>query len=333
MFSRSQFIAGLFALALVLGGLAYRSTEASALRDDAALEPQAPTLQLDASSNTITVCPTNPAQASQVALAARAVSPQNNPIRYKWTSTGGRIVGDGPNTTWDFTGVQPGTYRATVEVNSGRELDCTAFTSTLVVVRACPPPVCPNITIYCPENVTLGQPLTFNANVGGITGNITPVYNWTVSAGTIVSGQGTPTIQVDTTGLGGQSVRASLDVGGFNLACSASCAAMIQVPVEIKPKKFDEFPDIARDDEKARLDNYAIELQNSPDSKGYMIVYPGRRTKTGIAQARADRMMNYLTRVRGIGQNRLVTMTGPTRDNLTIELWLVPTGATPPTPR
>ncbi len=46
-------------------------------------------------------------------------------------------------------------------------------------------------------------------------------YNWSVSAGTITSGQGTSTITVDTTGLGGQSVTATVSIGGADPSCTA----------------------------------------------------------------------------------------------------------------
>ena len=80
------------------------------------------------------------------------------------------------------------------------------------------------------------------------------------------SGQGTPSITVDTTGLSGQKVRATLDVAGFGMPCPASCA--VSIPIMNKPRKFDEYYDIARNDEKARLDNYAIQLQQEPGSQG-----------------------------------------------------------------
>src|SRR5207253_10341980 len=99
--------------------------------------------------------------------------------------------------------------------------------------------------------------------------NITPSYNWTVSAGRIISGQGTPSITVDTAGMAGQTIRASLDVGGFGTPCPASCA--VSFPIQPKPRKFDEDYDLARNDEKARLDHYASQLQSEPGSQGYVI--------------------------------------------------------------
>jgi len=44
-------------------------------------------------------------------------------------------------------------------------------------------------------------------------------------------------------------------------------------------RQFDEFGDINCEDEMARLDNFAIQLQNEPAAKGVMIFYGGRRFK------------------------------------------------------
>jgi hypothetical protein len=153
-------------------------------------------------------------------------------------------------------------------------------------------------------------------------------YNWSVSAGTISGGQGTSSITVDTTGLGGQTVTATLELGGLDPACSrtASCSTTVKTPIQ-PPTKFDEYGDIRFNDEKARLDNYAIQLQNSPGAQGYIIAYGNCE---GAAQARADRAKDYLVNTRGIDAGRLVTIDGGCRSDLTVELWIVPTGATPP---
>jgi len=167
-------------------------------------------------------------------------------------------------------------------------------------------------------------------NYGG-SANITPTYNWTISAGRIISGQGTPTITVDTAGMAGQTIRADLDIGGYGMRCPASC--VVSIPVSNKPRKFDEYYDIARNDEKARLDNYVIQLQSEPGSQGYIIVYPSRRARPSEAQARATRISDYLVNSRGIDANRFNITMGAAREDWLFELWIVPAGATPPAPQ
>jgi hypothetical protein len=289
-------------------------------------------LSLTADTNTISACEGG---AQQVRLTANAVSPSGYPIKYKWTTDAGTISGEGPIVTWNVAGLTPGYHKASLDIQSiGSDGSCQAFSSVSVLVKPCVAvqPVCPAIEISCPTDVAIGQPLTFASRYsGGVPANVTPVFNWTVSAGTIISGQGTDTIKVDTAGLAGQTVRASLSMGGYNLECSAECAVSIPLPRPVN-KKFDEFPDISRNDEKARLDNFGIELQNDPTATAYVIVYPGRSSKRGDVQHHSGRIVDYLVNSRGLDQRRIVTLVGPVRDELFVELWITPQGATPPNP-
>ena len=327
-------------LMLALAAFVYTSSRAAQKGGQPSPPPQnqPPTISLEVENNTqvVTLCPDAESFANpRIHLTAHAVSPEGKPLRYRWNASGGRIDGEGSEVVWDLTGAEPGVYNAAVTVESGPVDNplCTAFTSTKIVVRTCPPPrpVCPNVSIYCPDVVQLGAPITFTASVSGGTPGVTPVYNWKISAGTILSGQGTPTITVDTAGLGGQPISATVEVAGYNLDCRASCQAVVPAPPN--PTKVDEFGEIARDDEKARLDAFAIELQNSPGAQGYIIAYGGRRSKYGDGRKRADRAKEYLVRTRGLDASRIVTVDGGTREMASTELWIVPSGAAPPRPR
>jgi hypothetical protein len=182
--------------------------------------------------------------------------------------------------------------------------------------------------VSCPSEVEAGQPITFTASVSGDTGGATTTFNWSVSAGTISSGQGTSTITVDTTGAGGQSVTATVNIGGLDPSCNAtaSCTTGVKPPPQ-PPRKFDEYGNIRFNDEKARLDNYAIQLQNEPGSTATIIVYGSCE---GEAQQRGDRAKDYLVNTRGIEAGRITVVDGGCRSDLTVQLWIVPAGSTPP---
>lgn len=288
-----------------------------------------PSLSLSAQPNVLRSC-----EDTKVQLVATARAADGGSLRYKWTTNGGRLNGDGANTTWDLSGVSQGVYQAVVEVDNGRELDCVAFSTATVVIVDCPPPpptpVCPTISVSCPDAPAENQPVTFTATIGGGPDNVAPSYNWTVSAGRIISGQGTPSITVDINGLAGQTIRANLDVGGYNIPCPASCAT--SVPIPNKPRKFDVYPDIAFNDEKARLDNFAIQLQGEPGARGYLIIHPSRNARPGVAQRRAERAADYLVNSRGLDASRIVTRVEAAADEWIFELWIVPEGAQLPIP-
>lgn len=54
-----------------------------------------------------------------VTLTTNASDPDGDPLILVYTATAGRILGEGPVVQWDLTGVEPGKYSATVEVNDG----------------------------------------------------------------------------------------------------------------------------------------------------------------------------------------------------------------------
>ena len=197
----------------------------------------------------------------------------------------------------------------------------------------CPYPV----IISSPPTVNDGDLITFTADVS-YSGTSALNYVWTVTPGDarIVSGAGTPTITVDSTGLGGQKIVATLvvDDGSGEPACRVTTSAPTTVTrKEVPPpecRKFDEFPSIAFDDTKARLDNLAIELQNAPDATAYIFVYAGRNSRTGQADALGRRAADYLVNSRGVDSRRINITNGGYRDEDYIEIWICPPGATTP---
>jgi hypothetical protein len=102
------------------------------------------------------------------------------------------------------------------------------------------------------------------------------------------------------------------------------------VPAPTASRKIDEYGNIRWRDEKARLDNYLIELRNDPTARACVICYGGRRARAGEARRKCDRVADYLKRTGGIGAARIVTMDGGFREELTVELWLPSFGSSLP---
>jgi hypothetical protein len=68
---------------------------------------------------------------------------------------------------------------------------------------------------------------------------------------------------------------------------------------------FDTYGDLCFEDEKARLDNFAIALQQNPDWIGYVVVYAGSQSCVGEAWYRANRAKKWVVK-RGVAANRLI---------------------------
>jgi len=191
---------------------------------------------------------------------------------------------------------------------------------------------CPKVEVSCPSEVDAEMPITFTASVTGGDREATLTYNWTVSAGTISSGQGTSTITVDTTGVAGQSSTATVNLGGYDPKCqppTQSCTTGTK-PKPRPALKFDEYGTLSLDERNSHLDNFAIQLQNDPTAVGYVIAYGGRKSRPGAASSLLDMSKDYLVNTRGIEASRIFTVDGGYRESLTSDLWIVPQNSTPP---
>ena len=197
----------------------------------------------------------------------------------------------------------------------------------------CPYPV----SVSAPQTINEGEIITFAADVtyGGTAGLN---YVWTVNptGAKVISGTGTPTITVDSTGLGGQRIIATLMVhdGSSDPMCrqSAQSVAVVRAPERkvIVAREFDECDNCTFDDQKARLDNLAVELQNDPSARAYIIAYGGRYSPLAQVEVLMKRARDYVVEQRGIDASRLTIVNGGFREADSVELWVVPSGAAAP---
>ena len=243
--------------------------------------------------------------------------------------------------------LNPGVHTVSVTLPNGklwtRDIEVPAGRVKCVVVnyRKLPPlpkSPCPfPVNISAPNQVTDGEIITYTADVA-YTGNTELRYTWKVtpSSARIISGLGTPTLNVDSTGLGGQRITATLtaDDGSSDPACAQSAQAVsIIAPIEKKvivAQEFDECNNCSNNDQKARLDNLAVELQNDPSTRAYIIAYAGRMSPLGQVEKLISRAREYLVSHRGIDASRLTVVNGGFREDDSVELWLVPSGAAAP---
>lgn len=91
-------------------------------------------------------------------------------------------------------------------------------------------------------------------------------------------------------------------------------------------RKFDEFTGANWESAMARLDNFAVNLQNQPNALGVVIVYGGQRRRPLEAKAWSSCLKDYLLKRRGLDSGRTRFIQGGYRVDLTVELWTVPMG-------
>lgn len=201
--------------------------------------------------------------------------------------------------------------------------------------RACPY----RFHVEAPDKIREGDLVTFAALNSG-TSPIPLRYDWRVSPGRITSGLGTPTITVDSAGLGGQVINAELDVNDD--VYDNRCKQLISVPTEVTkippetpvgPSRCDEFESRSADEDKARYDTCVIQAQNTPDAQLYVVIYPGTdklSTTKNTYDRVSKRALDYMVKTRGFDPRRISIVKGSPRQKTTVELWIVPPGATPP---
>lgn len=272
-----------------------------------------------------------------ISVATRASDPENDVLTYNYTVSGGRVVGTGANVTWDLSNAQAGTYTITTGVDDGCGICGKTDTKTIRVEECadCVPPApdcptCSGVSISGPAGITSpGSNMTFTATASGATS-----YNWTVSRGTIVSGQGTPSITVSTTEAdAGQTVTATLEVAFGDRpancgACPTTASETAGVASKPTPNIVDEFGKATDDDVKARVDNFYIQLNNNPSAQGYIINY-GTPAQVKKRRAQIMKAINF----RKYDVSRVTFVDGP--DNGTGEstkFYTVPAGADRPNP-
>lgn len=99
---------------------------------------------------------------------------------------------------------------------------------------------------------------------------------------------------------------------------------------------FDDFGDVNCESEMARLDNFAVQLQNEPKSRGVIMFYAGKSArgqwpKRGEAEARIARIKPYLVDRRGVPADQVIVINAGYDTHFHVQLWIVPAGASLPT--
>ena len=194
------------------------------------------------------------------------------------------------------------------------------------------PPSCGVVDIDGPSYVDPGSgtPTVFKVKTTSLH-TTKPEFKWKLSAGTIATGQGTEEITIDNAGMGGLHLIVTVELSGVPPGCSGSATKTVQFELPPPPEcAFDSYGNIKFEDEKARLDNFAIQLQNDPLASGYIHMFAGRITFENEAQERLDRAKSYLADFRELDRNRIVTVDCGYSTEFWAQMWIVPLGAKPP---
>src|SRR5579864_5392902 len=249
-----------------------------------------------------------------VTIKCTGSDPDNDPLTYTWSSTGGKVDGTGPQVRWLSAGTPLGSDTITAKVDDGRG----GSANSSVTVRVEPKPNHPP-TIACSadrSSVFAGEKVHITTNASDPDGD--PLtYSWRANAGQIV-GNGAA-VDFDTSGLapGNYSVTVRVDDGRGG---AADCSSTVEVKAVPPPPQASKISDCAfgkplstRIDNvcKRILDDVALRLQNEPRGSAVIIGYsdPKEAKPEKIAGDRATNTVKYLGE-KGIDASRVATRTG-----------------------
>ena len=287
---------------------------------------------------TCTVAPTTAFPGDPVTATGTALN--LNPKKtatYTWSSTGGTATGTSNTANIDTKDIAPGTYTVKGHVSEGTKPGQMADCSADFTVKAFEPP-----TLTCsasPSTVNPGDSSSITSS--GVSPQNRPLtYSYSASAGSI-SGT-TSSATLSTTGAAPGTITVTCNVvddkGQTATATTSVTVTAPPAPVVAKPQTSNlcsisferdrKRPTRVDNEAKACLDDLALNLQRSTDSKLFLTGNAAGSEKRGpkLAASRAVNAKDYLVKEKGIDASRITTYTGST-DGKTVTSTLVPAGA------
>jgi outer membrane protein OmpA-like peptidoglycan-associated protein len=260
-----------------------------------------PTVTLSVASDSIMVGESTTARAT-------ATSPDGSPLTYSWTVNGQAQAASSPTITFGSEGRQPGSYKITVTVNTGK---FTASDSKNVTVRELPIPP-PRIDCLTPTaDIESGGTATLR--VRATAERATATVSWTAMAGTVTGSDQTAVFNASGLSAGTYAVTATVDNGRGN---RASCTMTVNVSQRIGiagAGGFDTGKARVNNVAKAILDNVAVQMKNDPRLRATVVGYTdASRQDTrvkGLGLKRAQAVIDYLVS-KGVDASRFTATDG-----------------------
>jgi outer membrane protein OmpA-like peptidoglycan-associated protein len=292
----------------------------------------------------VAACSANPTSVyagsnDAVAVHVNASDPDNDPLTYSYTASGGAVEGTGPDARFNTSGLAEGSYTVTAKVNDGRGGTATCSADVTVAKKPNQPP-----TISCATDrspIMPGERTGITSTASDPDGD--PLtYSYSATAGQ-VTGDG-PKATFDSTGLapGSYTVKCSVSDGRGGTADASTNVDVQQPPPPPQAAKAGDCgynkAGASRFDNACKRvgDDVALRLKNDPNAKLVIVGFAdGREPKAAkLAQTRADLAKKYIVE-KGVDASRISTRTGEAskekseeKANRRVDFVVVPEGAT-----
>jgi hypothetical protein len=154
-------------------------------------------------------------------------------------------------------------------------------------------------------------------------------FEWKVTSGTIVEGQGTERIKVQLNDNDSKRVTAFIEVSGLPHPCEK--VGYTTIEFNNKPYLIVSDENYNYSELSARVDDFMTQLNSNPQLGGYIIVYASRR----VGPQEMERAIASVKRIfafRKYDLTRVAIVRGGYRENNTVDMWVLPEGAENPIP-
>lgn len=173
-----------------------------------------------------------------VRVTATAHDKENHTITYAYDVKVGRIVGQGSKVYWNLVGVPAGIYTITAKADDGGGYRGLRISKEIEVkecdrcIQICD---CPKLSIKTPKSSVLaGEIMTFTVFAEDDS-KLNRTFEWSINLGTIIDGQGTSSIKVQTdTSMVGKNLTAAVQ---NNTGSVCSCENTVSETVGIVGRK------------------------------------------------------------------------------------------------
>lgn len=292
----------------------------------------------------VAACSANPTSVyagsnDTVAVHVNASDPDNDPLTYSYTASGGAVEGTGPDARFNSAGLAEGTYTVTAKVDDGRGGTATCATDITVAKRPNRPP-----TISCSTDRSPIMPgeRTGITSVASDPDGDPLTYSYSATAGQ-VTGDG-PKAVFDSTGLapGSYTVKCLVSDGRGGTAGASTNVDVQQPPPPPQAAKAGDCgynkAGASRFDNACKRvgDDVALRLKNDPSAKLVIVGYADAKEPKAakLAQTRADLAKKYIIE-KGVDASRISTRSGEAskekgqeKVNRRVDFVVVPEGAT-----
>jgi len=292
----------------------------------------------------VAACAANPTSVyagsnDAVAVHVTASDPDNDPLTYSYTASGGAVEGTGPDARFNTSGLGEGSYTVTAKVDDGRGGTATCAADITVAKKPNQPP-----TISCSTDRSPIMPgeRTGITSVASDPDGDPLTYSYSTTGGQ-VTGDG-PKAQFDSTGLapGSYTVKCSVSDGRGGTADASTNVDVQQPPPPPQAAKAGDCgynkAGASRFDNACKRvgDDVALRLKNDPNAKLVIVGFADSKEPKAakLAQTRADLAKKYIVE-KGVDASRISTRAGEAspekgqeKANRRVDFVVVPEGAT-----